>query len=83
MVFTVLNELEYPMTYGLGSMTLFFLVGIICLLLMGNRRNEIITEHVPIGKSCEMNVIEPVIGTQYRQLTTTNPDNSLAHKTIV
>jgi ABC-type transport system involved in multi-copper enzyme maturation permease subunit len=34
MVFTLLNEMGYPMTYGLASLAMFFIAGIFCILMM-------------------------------------------------
>jgi MFS-type transporter involved in bile tolerance (Atg22 family) len=44
LVFTLLNEMGYSMAYGLGSLVLFFVLGIVCLLMVGNLNPASVSE---------------------------------------
>jgi hypothetical protein len=49
-VFTVMNELRVSMYYGLGSLSIYFLVSFICLYMVGDYISVVqatVTDHVP------------------------------------
>ena len=42
-VFTVMNELQWSMYYGLGSLSIYFLISFVCLYMVGDYRSVVHT----------------------------------------
>jgi hypothetical protein len=54
-VFTILNEMELPMSYGLASLNMFFLLGIICLWSIGDYNEAVNAVHLQVSGQEEEN----------------------------
>jgi hypothetical protein len=80
LVFTALNEAGYPMTLGLGSLTIFFAVGIICIILVKivlsrtSATTTIIDHHNKNSGHPDMGIGSPL--SKYRQVPSSNLDSS-------